>query len=192
MATLVDWFNHKKEINSRLLTEDGEQVVDEVHKHWVNYVLPIVEVVAALLFWLIALFTNVQTAWAPMLVGLALLGDAARRAVVARRDMFVVTTIRVFRIRGVFTTKVGSMPLMRILDIALEQPFFGHVVGYPPFSWLGSVKYGHLVFESAAQEQGMREIKYVPRPRETERRIQQVIQRSGLRARADMDKYDGA
>jgi hypothetical protein len=59
---------------------------------------------------------------------------------------------------------------MRILDITVHQPFMGTLFNY-----------GHLVFESAAQDQGLREIKYVDDPFTIEHTIEQVIQRSGVR-----------
>ena len=47
--------------------------------------------------------------------------------------------------------------------------------------------YGHFVFESAAQEQGLRDIRYVGRPDERDLAIQRVVQRSGpARARGSM------
>ena len=55
----------------------------------------------------------------------------------------------------------------------MEKPFLGRIFGY-----------GHFVFESAAQDQGLREIRYVGRPDERDMTIQSVIQRTGLRARA--------
>ena len=41
--------------------------------------------------------------------------------------------------------------------------------------------YGHFVFESAAQEQGLKRIRYVGRPDERDLTIQRVIAQSGLR-----------
>ena len=40
---------------------------------------------------------------------------------------------------------------------------------------------GTSCFESAAQEQGLRDIRYVGRPDERDLSIQRVVQRSGLR-----------
>jgi len=77
----------------------------------------------------------------------------------------------VIRIRGVFSQVIATTPIMRILDVTVNKPISGRVFGY-----------GHFVFESAAQEQGFREIKYVSRPDERDLTIQTVIQRSGLRA----------
>ena len=50
------------------------------------------------------------------------------------------------------------------------KPLVGRMLGY-----------GHFVFESAAQEQGLRDIRYVGRPDERDLAIQRVVQRAGLR-----------
>jgi hypothetical protein len=65
---------------------------------------------------------------------------------------------------------LATMPLHRILDITVEKPFNGRILGY-----------GHFIFESAAQEQGLRDIRYVGRPDQRDLTIQRVVQRSGLR-----------
>ncbi|HWM73133.1 MAG TPA: hypothetical protein VNQ53_05300, partial [Nocardioides sp.] len=54
--------------------------------------------------------------------------------------------------------------------ITVEKPLIGRLLGY-----------GHFVFESAAQAQGLRRIVYIPNPDERDLTIQRVVQRSGLR-----------
>jgi hypothetical protein len=66
------------------------------------------------------------------------------------RDRFVITNQRVFRVNGVVSTARASVPLLRILDITVNKPVIGR--------WLN---YGHFVFESAAQVQGLNQITYV-------------------------------
>jgi hypothetical protein len=56
----------------------------------------------------------------------------------------------VFRVHGVLATARASVPLLRILDITVKKSVMGR--------WLN---YGHFVFESAAQVQGLSEIRYV-------------------------------
>ena len=68
------------------------------------------------------------------------------------------------------STRLATMPLSRILDITVDKPFTGRIFGY-----------GHVIFESAAQEQGLREIRFVGRPDDRDLTIQRVVQRSGLR-----------
>jgi len=70
----------------------------------------------------------------------------------------------------VLSQQLATMPLSRILDITVVKPLHGRLIGF-----------GHFVFESAAQEQGLREIRYVGRADERDLSIQRVVQRSGLR-----------
>ena len=85
-------------------------------------------------------------------------------------DRFVVTNMRVFRVKGVFSQSLATMPLSRILDITVQKPFLGRLLGY-----------GHFIFESAAQAQGLRDIRTVGRVDERDLTIQRVVQRAGLR-----------
>jgi uncharacterized membrane protein YdbT with pleckstrin-like domain len=94
-------------------------------------------------------------------------------------DRFVITNMRVFRVSGVLTKKVATTPIMRILDITVDKPFIGRILGF-----------GHFIFESAAQEQGLRDIKFVGRPDQRDLTIQRLLQRSGLRATAQETDRD--
>ncbi|MGH3705745.1 MAG: PH domain-containing protein, partial [Agromyces sp.] len=78
-----------------------------------------------------------------------------------------------FRVHGILSQRIATMPISRILDISVHTPLIGRVFGY-----------GHFVFESAAQDQGLREIRFVGSPDERGATIQRVIQRSGLRGPA--------
>ncbi|MDR0782658.1 MAG: PH domain-containing protein, partial [Propionibacteriaceae bacterium] len=55
-------------------------------------------------------------------------------------DRFVVTNQRVFRVHGVFTRHLATVPLARILDITLKRTTWGLILNY-----------GHFTFESAAK-----------------------------------------
>ena len=157
-------------IGKHLLRDEGEVIVDEVRKHWIVYVKPSLEVLLGLGFLGVFLFTSVQAAWLPFLAAKMLFAHAGWKALVQHMDRFVVTNMRVFRVRGVLSQKLATMPMGRILDITVEKPFSGRILGY-----------GHFVFESAAQEQGLRDIRYVGRPDERDLTIQRVVQRAGLR-----------
>ena len=87
-----------------------------------------------------------------------------------RRDVFVITNMRVFRASGVFSVRIATMPITRILDITVEKPLVGRLLGY-----------GHFIFESAAQAQGLRKLRFIPDPDQRDLTIQRVVQRSGLR-----------
>ncbi|WP_246050986.1 PH domain-containing protein [Nocardioides guangzhouensis] len=157
-------------IRKHLLRDEGEVIVDEVKHHGIVYILPVVETVvaAALLAWLP--FVDVDLAWFPFLLALAILSHAGWKTLGHHRDRFVITNMRVFRVHGVLSQQLATMPLSRILDITVVKPLHGRLIGF-----------GHFVFESAAQEQGLRDIRYVGRPDERDLSIQRVVQRSGLR-----------
>jgi hypothetical protein len=165
----------KRRVRRRLLRRDDtldEDIVDEVHHHWVVYTLPVLEALLALTVFGLFLFSSLDVGWLLIVVVLGLLGHAAWNALVEFMDVFVVTDMRVFRVTGVASSKHATTPLGRILDITVDQPFLGLVLGF-----------GHFTFESAAQEQGLRDIRYVGRPLERDLRIQELVQQSGLRGR---------
>jgi membrane protein YdbS with pleckstrin-like domain len=157
-------------IGKHLLREEGEVVVDEVRHHWVAYVRPTVEGAGAVLLLLLSPFVNVNVAWFFLLAAFVLGLHALWCAVREVRDRFVVTNMRVFRVHGVLAQHLATMPLSRILDISVRKPLLGRMLGY-----------GHFCFESAAQEQGLRDIRHVGRPDERDLSIQRVVQRAGLR-----------
>ena len=158
-------------IGRHLLREEGEVVVDEVRRHWVAYVRPVAEAWLALVLLGVGAFgVDIDAGWVFIVPALALLAHAAWVFVRERRECFVITNMRVFRVHGVLSQQLATMPLSRILDITVKKPLHGRVLGF-----------GHFVFESAAQEQGLRDIRFVGRPDDRDLAIQRVVQRSGLR-----------
>ncbi|MBZ5734226.1 PH domain-containing protein [Nocardioides sp. TRM66260-LWL] len=158
------------DIERHLLREEGEVVLDAVHHHWAAYVRPVLEGLLGLGVLVGAAFVWMQIAWLLLLVAFWLLGRAAWGVLREARDRFVITNMRVFRIHGVLGQSLATMPLSRILDITVVKPVHGRLLGF-----------GHFVFESAAQEQGLRDIRYVPSPDRRDLVIQRVVQQSGLR-----------
>jgi hypothetical protein len=158
------------EIRSHLLREEGEVVVDEVAHHWVAFVRPGLYAVLGVELFVVMFVVDLDLGWLFFLLGSLALLRAAHLALEEHMDRFVVTNMRVFRVKGVFSQSLATMPLARILDITVKKPFLGRVLGY-----------GHFVFESAAQEQGLREIDMVGDPDRRDLTIQRVVQRSGLR-----------
>ncbi|HSX66620.1 PH domain-containing protein [Nocardioides sp.] len=157
-------------IGKHLLRDEGEVIVDEVGHHWIVYTLPVIEVVGAVALLCATPFVALGMAWVPMLLALAVALHALWQALSEHMDRFVVTNMRVFRVQGVLGQQVATMPLSRILDITVTKPLQGRLLGY-----------GHFVFESAAQEQGLRDIRYVARPDQRDLAIQRVVARAGLR-----------
>lgn len=158
------------DIRKHLLRDEGEDVVDEIGKHWVAYSRSALEGAAALVLLVAIPFVDLDLAWVPLVLCGAVLVHAVWKALQVKVDRFVVTNMRVFRIHGVLNRKMATVPLIRILDITVAKPVLGRILGY-----------GHFVFESAAQEQGLREIRFVGRPDDRDLEIQRMLQRSGLR-----------
>jgi uncharacterized membrane protein YdbT with pleckstrin-like domain len=134
------------------------------------YVVPVLVASLGCFFLWLFLVSSVAIAWLPLVIGLVLLVWAGWRALGANMDRFVITNMRVFRVKGVLARSLATMPLGRILDITVVKPLTGRILGY-----------GHFTFESAAQDQGLRDIRFVGAPDARDLAIQRVVQRSGLR-----------
>lgn len=160
------------QVDSLLLLEEGEFVVDEVRKHWVAVAPRAALMVAAAPVFLLMVPAG-PWFWFPLLLGLFLFVHGLFGVHAQHMDRFVITNMRVFRVHGVFSQQIATMPIVRILDISVSQPLIGRLLGY-----------GHFVFESAAQDQGLRDIRFVGDPLRRDHIIQRVIQRAGLRATA--------
>ncbi len=158
------------DIRRHLLREEGEVIVDEVRHHWIVYVLPALEALGGVVLLGWSSVVRADLAAVPLVVGALLVAHASWRAMREHMDRFIVTNMRVFRVHGVLSQQMATMPLSRILDITVRKPLHGRILGF-----------GHFCFESAAQEQGLRDIRYVGRPHERDIAIQRVVQRSGLR-----------
>ncbi|MGL5405580.1 MAG: PH domain-containing protein [Propionibacteriaceae bacterium] len=156
-------------VDERLLYDEGEFVVDEVYHHWIVNVLPVVAVLCGSTCFL-AMPRLGQFFALLMIIGIVAVSWGMVQILRTHMDRFVVTNMRVFRVNGILSQTVATMPMTRILDITVYQPFWGRIFGY-----------GHLIFESAARDQGLRDIRYVAQPAERDLTIQRVIQRTGLR-----------
>lgn len=157
-------------IDKHLIADQGERVVDEVRKHWAAIAWAILELFGGYIVVMIAFIVPPQAWWVPAVIGLLIMIHASVRILGQRVDRFVITNMRVFRVHGILAQNIATMPLARILDISVHKTIVGRMLGY-----------GHFVFESAAQEQGLREIRYVGRPDDRDLEIQRMLQRSGLR-----------
>jgi uncharacterized membrane protein YdbT with pleckstrin-like domain len=157
-------------IQSVLLSNEGEFVVDAVYRHWAAYLRAAAEGIVGLLVFVVFLLSSVAIGWLWLLICAGIFLHAAYLALNEHIDTFVITNMRVFRVSGVLSRRRATMPIDRILDITVDKPVFGRICGY-----------GHFVFESAAQDQGLKQIRYVGRPDERDLIIQRVVQRSGRR-----------
>jgi uncharacterized membrane protein YdbT with pleckstrin-like domain len=160
------------DIGRHLLREEDEVVVDEVTHHWVAYLPASAYGLVGLLLVLWLPVVDADRGGLVLTIAVALLLVGGYKGLAVHLDRFVITNMRVFRVHGVLAQSLATMPLTRILDITVQKPLLGRLLGY-----------GHFVFESAAQAQGLRDITFVGRPDERDLTIQRVVQRSGLRTR---------
>jgi uncharacterized membrane protein YdbT with pleckstrin-like domain len=145
---VVNWLD--PHVDQYILTTAGEKKVVEVHKHWIVMVWPWVRVAIGVVILVSAFAYQGAIFWVFFVLGMVLGLQALYRIVEEYRDRFIISNQRVFRVNGVFSTARASVPLLRILDITVIKPVVGR--------WLN---YGHFVFESAAQVQGLNKITYV-------------------------------
>ena len=145
MAGLLD-----PNVDQYILVNANEYKVLEVRKHWIASLWPLLRLVVGLLLFLGAWAFTAPAYWIFFVVGLILAVQAGWRLLEEYRDRFVITNQRLIRVNGVFDTQRASVPLGRILDITVKKPWLGHMLNF-----------GHFVFESAAQVQGLNEIRYV-------------------------------
>jgi membrane protein YdbS with pleckstrin-like domain len=148
MPGLLRWLDPN--VDQYVLTKAGERKVLEVHKHWIVLVWPVTRLVGAAIIFISAWAFQGPVYWILLILSAGLGAQALWRIIEEHRDRFVITNQRVFRVNGNFTTARASVPLSRILDITVKKPLLGHVFDF-----------GHFVFESAAQIQGLNEIRYV-------------------------------
>lgn len=160
------------EVEAHLISDEGEVIIDEVVAHPIAILRPVLGLFVTMALFLAMPFLG-QFFWLALIAGLVLLVFCLYRIHERHMNRFVVTNMRVFRVNGVFSQTVATMPMQRILDISVRQSFIGRIFGY-----------GHFVFESAARDQGLREIRYVGNPTERDLTIQRVIQRAGVRKAA--------
>ncbi len=169
------WFGHR--MVARKLVP-GERVIAEVKHSRILYGVPIAIGLVGLILavrWLP--FVSADSAWIAIAIVLGILLFAFYRSLLISRDRFVITDSRVFRVWGVFTLNEAEMEIVRVLDITVVRPWF-----LRPFAA------GHVVLENAAQEQGLRDIHFVPDPQTIalaiHRRRRQMM---GLGGDADSD-----
>ena len=151
-------------VNQYVLDRAGEYMVLEVRKHWVASLWPALRAAFGVLLFLSAWAFPSPTYWIFFLAGLVIGGQAFWRLLEEYRDRFVITNQRLIRVNGVFDTQRASVPLGRILDITIKQSWVGHILNY-----------GHFIFESAAQVQGLNEIKFVSSIKDREDALRMIM-----------------
>ncbi len=151
-------------LEKRLNPRAGEHVLRVVPKHPIVY-FPVAAALFAAVLATGFMFFGTGLIWQILWwISLIAVVVACARAFLEWRDVFVVTNWRVVRLSGFWTVRVATMPVNRILDMTMTRSPLGRILGY-----------GHFVFESAAQEQGLREIRFVPRILEVDHEINNAV-----------------
>ncbi|MDQ6688371.1 MAG: PH domain-containing protein, partial [Actinomycetota bacterium] len=99
------------DIGRHLLRDEGEVIVDEVCRHWVVYVVPVLIGLLGLVVLVSSALSSMRWGWFPISAGLGLLAYAGWRALGQNMDRFVITNMRVFRVNGVLSRSLATMPL---------------------------------------------------------------------------------
>jgi hypothetical protein len=152
------WFGHRM-VARKLVS--GERIITEVTHSAILYVVPVLIGLFGLFLairWVP--FVSARFAWIAIFVVAVLIVYSFFKSLYIARDRFVVTDSRVFRVWGLFSLREAEMEIVRLLDITVLRPWY-----LRPFNS------GHLVLENAAQQQGIRDIQYVPRPEDIARVI---------------------
>jgi uncharacterized membrane protein YdbT with pleckstrin-like domain len=175
---LVEWLD--PHVERYLLLSEQEYIVLEVYKHWMSSIAAWLRLVVAVPVLVSSWATQPPLFWVLLLSSLVVVVQALYAIADEYRDRFVITNQRVFRVHGTFSVQRASVPLGRILDITVKKPLVGRIFNY-----------GHFVFESAAQVQGLSEVRFVREIDARDRILQETMQRAGLRATAPQLADDG-
>lgn len=152
MARPGGFWRTAAEVDRALLPD--EHVIDEVRKVWVAFVGPTLILLLAAAATIAGLaLVEVRFLWVPLVVGMLGMGFGADRIARVYKDRLIITDSRVMRVSGVYNRTAAWMPLSRVLDITVDRPL-----------WLRPLRAGHLTLENAAQEQGLREFRFIPDP----------------------------
>jgi uncharacterized membrane protein YdbT with pleckstrin-like domain len=151
-------------VDGEIMIEIGERKVLEIHKHWMASSWALIRLAfgTSILILLTALTPTVWYEWIGYfaLVWWMILISvrAVHRVLEHYRDRFVITSQRIVRVDGVIGQDASMIPLKRITDITVKQSFLGKIFNY-----------GHMIFESAGQVQGLDEIRWVANPKKRKR-----------------------
>src|SRR2546430_12669146 len=89
-------------VRRHLISDEGEVVIDEVRHHWVVFVVPMLEIVlaGALLATMVLTKPGQSVNLVLLVLVFVLLSHSFWTFLTQHRDRFVVTNMRVMRIRG--------------------------------------------------------------------------------------------
>ena len=145
----------RKDIKKYLLRSEDVQLITQ--RHWAVLIEPTLKALPVLVAggWLLVLDpTNHLTSVLGLLVVVGALGYYGLRMAEWWMRHFIVTNRRVLLTSGVIVRTVTLLPLRRITDLTWRETLGGQLLGYGTFR-----------FESAGQDQALRNLTFVPNAR---------------------------
>jgi uncharacterized membrane protein YdbT with pleckstrin-like domain len=145
----------------------GEVAVVIVPRHWIMVAGPFLWGIGALLA--AGILTAYVEASQPAttyiwLITLGVLVWVGWRFFVWYVERFIVTDRRLMLVTGLLNRRVAVIPLRKVTDMTYQRTGVGRLFGY-----------GGLVIESAAQDQALREVDYLPNPDALYQRVSQLL-----------------
>jgi membrane protein YdbS with pleckstrin-like domain len=145
----------------------GEKTYIDVHRHWAMIADVILVWIGALILAgvLTALVEGNQLVTTYIwLLFLALTAWVIYRFLAWYAQKFVVTDRRLLLVTGLINRRVAVMPLRKVTDMTYQRTGVGRLFGY-----------GELIIESAAQDQALREVDYLPYPDALYQKISELL-----------------
>ena len=175
---MFGWFHRRfvdPDVNSYLVSSEDEEIIFQIPRHWISYWRVVLEALGVIVLAVLLAYSPPEAGWVFLVAACVVAAHCGLLFCRQRIERVVLTNHKIFRVWGPFNRRVASIPINKVLDITLQKPPLGRITGY-----------GHFVFESAAQDQGLREVRYVPKPDLRHQTIQWALQRSGVRASVRM------
>jgi uncharacterized membrane protein YdbT with pleckstrin-like domain len=171
----------RKDVEKYLLP--GEDAVVATRRHWAVLIEPTARFVPvfAVGVWLLTLDPdNRVTSVAGMALGLVALVLFGLRITEWWMRHFIVSRRRVLLTSGVIVRTVTLLPLRRVTDLTWQETLLGQLLGYGTFR-----------FESAGQDQALRNLTFLPDARTRYRQVSELLFGSDYGAAATTGDDEG-
>lgn len=144
----------------------NERTVLVTRHHIIVLVGPAVQTIGALIVVGLVnpIVESAQIANVLTFIALGLLGRLAWKVLDWYNAQIIITDKRIFKMSGLVTRTVATMPLRMMTDMTYQRSAAGRLWGY-----------GTLIVESAGQDQALSQVDYLPQPDEMYRTITGLI-----------------
>lgn len=137
---------------------ENETVKFALHRHWAILVRPVGLFVGPFFAAFVVVATMGRATGELLATGLLIwslvqLVYLLWQIVEWRSEFFVATDKRLLLVQGLLFKSVGTMPMAKVTDLSYQRSIIGRLVGY-----------GRFIFESAGQDQALRQIDWIPYP----------------------------